>query len=380
MRYRSTTISLLLPILMTGCGTSGTGPTDPPTGTLTLSATTTLLVPGLTTQLNWLVQDADGTPVADPSVTFSTAPAGIVSVTPDGRVLGLGPGAAVITGRAGRIAGTITISVQEGGVVGAAGGVVRAFGGTVELDVPAGATAAPVIVAISRTSNPLLDPTADPTSTYQISIGTPALNTPATLRLPFDATLGPYGWPAADYRIRRYAGGEWIAAASGASDGAGTASASITVGGIFSVGWAAVDAPCVAAEYREFDFWVGTWSITAGGQPNGLSDITLAPGGCAVLEHYRSLGGDVGRSISFYRPGPGLWYQTYIDNRGGRLEIAGYRQGQTMSLFTMVVGTSLLRTTFTLQPDGTVRHQSALSTDAGSSYLPPTWDGIYTPR
>jgi len=46
--------------------------------------------------------------------------------------------------------------------------------------------------------------------------------------------------------------------------------------------------PCTAAEYRQFDFWLGEWDVvsTAGG--SGVNRITRICEGCALREEYAS--------------------------------------------------------------------------------------------
>ena len=57
---------------------------------------------------------------------------------------------------------------------------------------------------------------------------------------------------------------------------------------------------CDSAEYRQFDFWIGTWNVTEGGQPAGQNAIEPDLKHCALFESWRSISGSRGRSINFY--------------------------------------------------------------------------------
>ena len=43
---------------------------------------------------------------------------------------------------------------------------------------------------------------------------------------------------------------------------------------------------CAAGEYRQFDFWVGRWEVTANDRVAGHNEITVEEGGCVVHEHW----------------------------------------------------------------------------------------------
>jgi hypothetical protein len=97
----------------------------------------------------------------------------------------------------------------------------------------------------------------------------------------------------------------------------------------FNLGRASFIAPgraCGAAEYRRFDFWLGTWEIedfAAGDPVDGGDDlITSELGGCAVFEDYAG-GGFVGRSMNTFDPSSGQWYQHWSDNSSLVLDLAG---------------------------------------------------------
>jgi hypothetical protein len=188
------------------------------------------------------VRDADGSTLPDAPVTFSATPAATVTVSATGLVEAIAPGTATITARAGQATGQVQIGVREGGVITPSGGAVAGFSGAVRLELPAGAVAAPTAVEFATAQNPVLDPTAVLNTTYTVTLSG-AMNAPGTLRITFNAGNGPHGLPAGDLRIREYRAA-WTGIAGGSSDGASSASAPISAGGTFSVGWVAPAEPC----------------------------------------------------------------------------------------------------------------------------------------
>lgn len=92
--------------------------------------------------------------------------------------------------------------------------------------------------------------------------------------------------------------------------------------------------PCSAPEFRQFDFWVGTWDLTWDKDKKGTNTITRVLGDCVIQEHFN--GGDSmtlrGMSVSTYNPRNGKWYQTWVDNDGTYLDFVGGMQGDKMIL------------------------------------------------
>jgi hypothetical protein len=98
----------------------------------------------------------------------------------------------------------------------------------------------------------------------------------------------------------------------------------------FGIGQGGNGNACRAAEYRQFDFWVGNWDIqNLNGTSNGSSVVSSVLGGCAVLENYF---GDAGRSISAYDNATGTWNQFYVASGGGILLLRGGFQSDSMIL------------------------------------------------
>src|ERR1044072_8565392 len=80
---------------------------------------------------------------------------------------------------------------------------------------------------------------------------------------------------------------------------------------------------CPAGVRRQFDFWVGDWSVTVNGQHAGDNRIEKILEGCALLENWSGKGGMSGKSVNFYDPARQQWHQTWVDDRGGSLGLDG---------------------------------------------------------
>ena len=80
-----------------------------------------------------------------------------------------------------------------------------------------------------------------------------------------------------------------------------------------------------------FDFWVGSWDLTwtnAQGQTEtGKNEIVRILDGKVIQENFEagpgSLQGYKGTSISVFNPQNGTWYQTWMDNQGGNINLTG---------------------------------------------------------
>jgi hypothetical protein len=137
---------------------------------------------------------------------------------------------------------------------------------------------------------------------------------------------------------------------------------------------------CDSPEHRQFDFWLGEWTVASSGKPAGQNRITLEEDGCILHEHWTGAGGGTGQSFNFYDRQDGRWHQLWIDNAGQVLRLSGeYRDDQMQ--FTgesRGQGGALMenRLTFYRNPDGSVR-QLWLSRPAGQSEWVVVFDGLY---
>jgi hypothetical protein len=102
---------------------------------------------------------------------------------------------------------------------------------------------------------------------------------------------------------------------------------------------------CDAPEHRQFDFWVGDWSVVGkkAGKVVGHSRIESALGGCLIIETWR--GGADSKSLNLYNRSLGAWEQFWVDSQGNRLQLQGGLRDGAMVLETPP------------NPDGSARHR-----------------------
>lgn len=140
--------------------------------------------------------------------------------------------------------------------------------------------------------------------------------------------------------------------------------------------------PCTASEYRQFDFWVGDWTVTRpDGRLAGTNRVERIEGGCGVQEHWRGAGGGTGRSINAYSQQDGKWHQTWLDSGGLLLHLTGglrdgrmVLEGQTRGRDGKIVRQ---RITWTPRDDGRVRQLWEQSNDGGKTWY-TAFDGLYS--
>jgi hypothetical protein len=145
----------------------------------------------------------------------------------------------------------------------------------------------------------------------------------------------------------------------------------------------AAPAPCQSSEHREFDFWVGHWEVFAtSGKKVGENRIEVIADGCALLEQWTGNGGVTGKSLNIYDVADRRWHQTWVDNSGTLLRLAGARDGRSMVMSmsgpspTDPRVTAMQRITWTPANDGSVRQLWELSSDGGAAWQ-VLFDGRY---
>jgi hypothetical protein len=141
--------------------------------------------------------------------------------------------------------------------------------------------------------------------------------------------------------------------------------------------------PCDAAEFRQFDFWLGDWEVrTPDGQLAGRNRIESAQGGCVLHERYATERGYAGESFNIYDSTRKVWHQTWVDNTGLLLLLDGGLRDGSMVLEGPGVGGEgravRHRITWTPQSDGRVR-QLWETTDAAGRWA-TAFDGMYARR
>jgi hypothetical protein len=130
---------------------------------------------------------------------------------------------------------------------------------------------------------------------------------------------------------------------------------------------------CTSAEHRQFDFWVGEWTVTAA-QGSGRNSITKIAGGCALLEQWTGNSGFNGKSLNAYDSVRKRWHQTWVDSSGSVLYLDGEFRDGKMTL-TGKTGDTLERITWTPQ-EGGLRQVWNQSKDDGKTWT-VVFDGVY---
>lgn len=139
--------------------------------------------------------------------------------------------------------------------------------------------------------------------------------------------------------------------------------------------------PCGAAEHRQFDFWLGEWNVTnvQTGKSSAVNRIRSAHGGCVLVEEYENAA-YTGMSVNFFDAEAGVWRQTWIDNQGQPLRLAGgLEDGSMVMRSEPAADGAVQRIAWTPRDDGTVRQHWESSKDGGDSWT-TVFDGIYRRR
>ncbi|MFN2443216.1 MAG: hypothetical protein ABR517_11090 [Thermoanaerobaculia bacterium] len=90
---------------------------------------------------------------------------------------------------------------------------------------------------------------------------------------------------------------------------------------------------CDAPEYRQFDFWVGEWSVESpDGKFAGTNSIRVEMNGCVLHERWKGAGGGGGESFNIWDRTRGVWHQTWVDGFGTLLLLEGGIDGKSMRL------------------------------------------------
>jgi hypothetical protein len=141
--------------------------------------------------------------------------------------------------------------------------------------------------------------------------------------------------------------------------------------------------PCRAAPaFRQFDFWIGEWTVSdPKGNPAGTSSIQQMLGSCVLLENWTGAGSS-GKSFNIYDATDQKWHQTWVDDRGTHTHyVGGLVDGSMVITTDRPAGgkPGLARMTFSKLPAGQVRQHGESSTDGGKTWT-TTFDLIYAKR
>lgn len=225
VRHHARRVPVLVTVCLLACsgGSDTTSPAPSPApppppppaavATVTVTPATTPLVSGQTVALIATVRDGAGNTLSDRSVTWSSNTPQVATVDAAGRVTAAAPGAAVITATSEGRQGTASVSVQEGGVIGAAGGTISAGDGAFQLVVPAGAITSPTAISVGRAAAPPAHPGLVSGTGWDVGPVGVSFAVPATVTVRYDATATPAASSAAAspllWSVRQRSGTSW---------------------------------------------------------------------------------------------------------------------------------------------------------------------------
>lgn len=139
--------------------------------------------------------------------------------------------------------------------------------------------------------------------------------------------------------------------------------------------------PCVKAENRQFDFWIGDWDVsTPDGKYVGSNLIKPVYGACALSESWTTPNLK-GQSFNAYDDDRGVWHQTWIDSTGGLLVMDGGMKNGAMVMSDAYLhgkkeAKEINEVTWTPAADGSVRQLWRVSKDSGKTWA-TSFDGKY---
>jgi hypothetical protein len=143
--------------------------------------------------------------------------------------------------------------------------------------------------------------------------------------------------------------------------------------------------PCrTSPEARQFDFWVGNWSVQISGTEVGTNRIEHAIDRCAILENWETPGGPNGKSLNYWDPTLRKWKQIFIFDIGRVSDYTGEWTGGEMRFLAAPAavpngGTAINRMTFFPIARDTVRQLIEVSRDGGKTWT-SGFDALYIRR
>lgn len=141
---------------------------------------------------------------------------------------------------------------------------------------------------------------------------------------------------------------------------------------------------CTTRERRkQFHFMVGEWAVAdEKGTSLGTDKFELAENGCLIKETFTGrTAGATGQSYTFYDRLTAYWRQVWMDPSGEDIDSYGELtdEGMTFQRVTYNGGSkTVVQTTYTLMPDGTVQQTGKRALNDGDFTSTPTL--LYTPK
>jgi tetratricopeptide (TPR) repeat protein len=143
-------------------------------------------------------------------------------------------------------------------------------------------------------------------------------------------------------------------------------------------------APCQAAEFHRFDFWIGDWAVqNPAGQMVGNNLVTREQDGCVLIEHWKSARGiESGTSFNYFDIRDKKWHQLYLDNSGNAgafPPMAGGLVDDKMVLISDEKQSPVFRWTWYVLAPGKVRQMAEQSDDQQKTWR-IVWDSTYVTK
>jgi hypothetical protein len=133
---------------------------------------------------------------------------------------------------------------------------------------------------------------------------------------------------------------------------------------------------CSAAEYHQFDFWLGDWDAFEADDTShaiARTHVDRIAAGCAIHELYEQTDGLIGDSILSFDAVRKEWQQTWVTNRGSLMVISGAFNEGTVTLdgeAHLRDGRAVLQRITWKADSGGVRESSVTSKDGGKTWVP----------
>ena len=136
------------------------------------------------------------------------------------------------------------------------------------------------------------------------------------------------------------------------------------------------------AGYRALDFWVGNWEVFEGTTKSGENSIVKILNGCAIVENWKDVQNNQGKSFFYLLPVAGHWKQVWVQDDGfvKEKEVVSdvIENGiRFQGLMKLKNGTHYLdRTTLIKINADRVRQLIEVSSDEGKTWR-ATFDAVY---
>ena len=142
--------------------------------------------------------------------------------------------------------------------------------------------------------------------------------------------------------------------------------------------------PCQTAEFRQFDFCLGDWSVhNPAGQKVGDNLVTREQDSCLLVEHWKSgRGVETGTSFNYFDIRDKKFHQIYFDNSGNAGAYPPMSGGLLDNKMVMISDekvSPVFRWTWYVLSPGKVRQMAERSDDQQKTWR-VIWDSIYVSK